>query len=217
MDNIQKIVYARDAVEGQTYLLYLSWVKVKIVDVNRTHAGIVTSVTVKDERYPNTERIAGDSLLVEYDEIFYLEKAKLRKTNNIQECNSVISNKVQHGKIDKHTKAVNNRVKIKGESKTMAQNKTPRSKVIDEALLNIEPGTVPDWNSIAQKVIEHGRATEAEVSKVIFQAKMRWKWYSKDGKVNPASIKSKSGEKIEETTEETTEEITPSAEGGEQQ
>jgi hypothetical protein len=184
MDEINNIIYAKDAKEGQYYLLVISpssVYKLLVEKINRTldrqDKESVSSVSVNDERYQNSHTISGDTYLLEYDETFYLESLKKRKTYKEEKENNSIDTKKEII------------IKTQGDKKQMAQNKNPRSKIIDKYLASLAAGNQPDWSAVVKEVVGAGCATAEEEKKIIFQAKMRWKWYSVDGKTNPASIK----------------------------
>lgn len=65
--------------------------------------------------------------------------------------------------------------------------KVPRSQIIDRELLRYKKGEEVDWNAIASKVIQAKAAPEDKRTSIINQAKTRFKWYTVEGKKNPAA------------------------------
>lgn len=171
-------ILAENAVEGQCYLLELSEslvIKMQVHSISKIDTGrgeIVAGVTVIDERYPGSfSRIAGGTKFLEYDEEFYLQKkaalteGRKKKVADVQE------------------KAI---VKKEKKVKEVAEKKIPRSLIIDRELAAAATQSViPDWEMVAQKVIQETGTPEKDKSSVISQAKARYKWYTVDGKVNP--------------------------------
>jgi len=173
------IVHARDCEIGKTYLLVLgpsSVYKITIKSIGEMGVG------VDDERYPGQTNtvISGDTSLIEYDEVFYSEAKGKRIVK-------APKNKDEENSIKKEDKVI--LVKVKGEK--MSQNKNTRSKTIDKMLSEVPENTVPDWNLIVDAVLKESKGDEKDRSNIIFQAKMRHKWYTKQGKVNPYSTLSK--------------------------
>ena len=177
----QQVIYAKDGIIDKEYLLVLSEsaiYKVIIRKINKIDDDNITSVGISDERYPGqTINISAQTSLLEFDETMYQTAKNLRKkgenTNKLYNIGS----------------KSNTKTKTKEKVSNMPQNKNPRSKVIDQYLASLESNEEPDYPKIVDLVIEAGRATKEDAKKIIFQAKLRYKWYTKDGKINPFSTK----------------------------
>lgn len=188
---MSEIIHAKDCKENTDYLLVISPAsvyKVTVVKINKIvdNRGkeTVSSVSVKDERYPGQPSIAisGETALLEFDEAFYNDALLKRKSAKANVKEKAASNK--------ETNKSQDQIKNNKEE-TMARKKNPRSHIIDQCLAAVPAGQTPDWNKIVEKVIESGRGTTEEAKNIIFQAKLRHKWYTVDGETNPFAAATK--------------------------
>ena len=172
-------LYAKNAEVDKRYVLFgdstRSFVIKEICKVtDNTEKESVTRVNIVEDSTKLPSYIAGDTIITEYVEEYH-GKLKNKVEKGYQDIENVRDNVVKDSKIQKISK----------ETSKMAQNKNPRSKVIDKLLAAIPKGQVPNWAELVQEVIKAGCAKEGEEKKVIFQAKIRYKWYTVDGKSNP--------------------------------
>ena len=173
-----KIISAKDAEIGKTYLVILSPTSVyKIIIKSISESG----VCIDDERYPGQANIvvSAETLLTEFDQDFY-DRSRQKKA-------AAAAIKKEEKQEEKKEDIKDKPKKTIKESKKMSQNKNPRSKVIDKLLAASPTGVAPNWEELVDEVIKQGKATTEERQKVLFQAKIRYKWYSSGEKVNPAS------------------------------
>lgn len=159
----QEIILARDAQPGKTYLLAGMYYSITIVKKYGDDQEYVSSVLVQSEREPFRQiAIAGGTELIEFDEALHVSPAVDSATGFSKQSSR------------------------KGSS--MPQQKNPRSKVIDKLLAETKAGTEPDWEAIAAEVIKQGCAPQDKKKSIISQAKVRYKWYTSEGKQNPATV-----------------------------
>lgn len=199
------IVEAKDAVVGRVYLSASMRYKIKIIKIDMS-GDIVTSVTVQSESSPSSSiRISGGTELIEYDETLHkvIEKENLEGVGIIKKAEDIETKPIVKEFLDnKLTNITKNDKDI-----TMPESKKiPRSKIIDSLLYaNQLEGSKPDFNAIATAVIEQGSATEVDRKNIVYQASVRYSWYTKGGKVNPASKVVEGNVTIQETSQEETE------------
>jgi hypothetical protein len=169
-----KAIEAKTAAVGETYLHATDMYRIKVLKrYGEQDGGEVTSILVESEADPlKPIAIAGGTMLLPYSEALHKPVAARslgRRTTN-------------------HKKE--NRIDNKSTGKKSApKTGVPRSSIIDKELLRYRGKEVPKWDTIAGKVISAKAAPESKRASVIAQAKVRYAWYSKGGKKNPAAAK----------------------------
>jgi|GEM_PF-6165247 hypothetical protein len=174
LPNYPSIILAKDAVPGETYLLNGILYKVNVERINRMgiteDSDTCTSVTATLEPQPfYRTQIAGGTELIPYSPEWHKWKPGIKE------------------KKEKLLSAKERRVlQSRGEVVESTPKLPPRSEVIDQKLAEVHANDIPDWEAIATAVISRGLAKEDARKGIISQSKQRHKWYTVDGKVNPA-------------------------------
>jgi hypothetical protein len=164
----QVTVEAKDAAIGQTYLHASQFYRIKVLKKEgEDEKGDVSSVLVESESEPlRPITISGATQLLRYSE----ELHKPIRTRNHK------------------TRTSNHKKESTMSKKPVAKGTVPRSSIIDRELLRCKGKEAPNWDAIASTVIKAKPAPENKRASIISQAKVRYAWYSKGGKKNPASV-----------------------------
>jgi len=160
-----KVIQAKDAIIDETYLVSNFFESLVVKKINRHEtADFVTSVSVISEDSPGRFiTISGGTNLIPYSDEWHAKR---------------IVGKVQKIEQSRKLKEVSN------------EKRPSRASVIDRELAKAaQSNTEPNWDEIAAMVVAEGAARETVDKRMIMsQARTRFKWYTEQGKINPALV-----------------------------
>jgi hypothetical protein len=171
--NTAYTILAKDAVVGEVYLTTVMRYKIKVLRKEGNQ------IIVSSELHPGKEI-----------KIFAHTELLLVTPDQVDPKPAVIPEDSKEEEIIDSEDTLNTSIQTIGEP-TMAQNKNPRSVIIDTELLKYKKGDEVPWNKISDKVISAGKGTEKDAKNIINQARVRFKWYTEQGKTNPQSPEGK--------------------------
>lgn len=153
------LIKAKDAIEGETYLLVLSPSSIYRLKIVTKHEG---SVSVQDERYTSVNSISNETVLTPYNEEYYNKHKKPS---------------VQKEKDQKESEIPKKEIKSNKKAKGVTEMRTtnPRSVIIDKYLKETLEGEKPNFPEIGVKVLQELGSEDVELkAKIISQARIRY-------------------------------------------
>jgi len=190
---------------GKIYMVEGLNCKIKIISKSIFPGGECLSVLIEDEREPGFPyRIAASTRLAALSE----EEQKFTRgvlkpipsaapprskiistTSGVSDKKSITASSAvspASSTVVKSVSAASISKPITARLSSVGSEKLPsRSSVIDKLLSVIPDGVIPDWKIIEDAVIAQCCVADADRGKIRNQSKIRWKWYTAEGKINP--------------------------------